>query len=638
MTAVWTAANHRRTELALRRVAAFLADGPGADVRDLDVEIEELEEGSTRPALTTVCESFGLSGFECDVLALCAGVELDEAVRGPLAERGDAGPAPTFGLALAVLPDAHWSALTPQSPLRRWDLIRIGAGPVLTARPLGIDERVLHAVVGSRYLDETTGLRTPHDPIGLAPGQATGAADAAAAVAGSTRPLVQVLTRHRGTAESVAGDVAARLGLSAALLGPVDVPAEPEPRRALARRLEREAVLAGVLPVLDGLDGVDGPGAAGSAVAALAEEMAGPLLVLARDPIPCRRDDVRVVVPEATVPERLASWADALGDSVHALNGQVRRAAEMFDLDPVAIRATAAEFAAAAPSPQDAGHRFWELARERARPGLDHLAERVRPSATWDELVLPPVQMGVVRDVADQVRARYRVHDEWGFTAGGGRGTGITALFCGPSGTGKTMTAEVIAAELGLDLCRVDLGRIVSKYIGETEKNLGAVFDAAAGAGVVLLFDEADALFGKRSEVHDSHDRYANLEVSYLLARMESFDGLAILTTNFREALDTAFLRRLRFAVTLPFPDPAARAEIWRRVFPASVPTEGLEFERLARLNVAGGNIRSMALNAAFYAAAGGGAVRMEHVLRAARAEFSKLDRPLPEAQVQGWT
>jgi SpoVK/Ycf46/Vps4 family AAA+-type ATPase len=177
----------------------------------------------------------------------------------------------------------------------------------------------------------------------------------------------------------------------------------------------------------------------------------------------------------------------------------------------------------------------------------------------------------------------------------------------------------------------------VSKYIGETEENLRRLFDAAEEGGAILLFDEADALFGKRSEVTDSHDRYANIEVSYLLQRMESYRGLAILTTNMRSALDGAFLRRLRFSVQFPFPDHVQRAEIWQRIFPPETPVEDLDMDKLARLNVAGGNIRNIAMNAAFVAAETGGRVRMAHLLQAARSEYSKLERTLTEAEVRGW-
>ncbi len=199
------------------------------------------------------------------------------------------------------------------------------------------------------------------------------------------------------------------------------------------------------------------------------------------------------------------------------------------------------------------------------------------------------------------------------------------------------MAGEVLAGELHLDLYRIDLSQVVSKYIGETEKNLRRVFDAAEEGAAILLFDEADALFGKRSEVKDSHDRYANIEVSYLLQRMEAYRGLAILTTNRKSALDPAFLRRIRFVVDFPFPEAPLRAEIWRRVFPRLTPTEDLRIDRLARLNAAGGHIRNIALGAAFLAADAGEPVRMSHLLSAARSEFAKLEKPLADSEVAGW-
>jgi SpoVK/Ycf46/Vps4 family AAA+-type ATPase len=229
------------------------------------------------------------------------------------------------------------------------------------------------------------------------------------------------------------------------------------------------------------------------------------------------------------------------------------------------------------------------------------------------------------------------VYEAWGFASKSTRGVGISALFAGPSGTGKTMAGEVLANELRLDLFRIDLSQVVSKYIGETEKNLRRVFDAAEEGAAILLFDEADALFGKRSEVKDSHDRYANIEVSYLLQRMEDYRGLAILTTNRRDALDAAFLRRIRFMVEFPFPEAAQRAEIWRRIFPQQAPTEGLRIDRLARLNAAGGHIRNIAVGAAFLAADADEPVRMSHVLSATRSEFAKLEKPLAESEIAGW-
>jgi SpoVK/Ycf46/Vps4 family AAA+-type ATPase len=290
------------------------------------------------------------------------------------------------------------------------------------------------------------------------------------------------------------------------------------------------------------------------------------------------------------------------------------------------------------------GGALWDASRaaaraqlERAAHGAESLAQRIEPTATWDDIVLPDAQMRILRDIAAHVRQRHRVYEEWGWGAKSARGLGITALFAGASGTGKTMAAEVLANELRLDLYRIDLSAVVSKYIGETEKNLRRVFDAAEAGGAILLFDEADALFGKRSEVKDSHDRYANIEISYLLQRMEQYRGLAILTTNLQEHLDRAFVRRLRFIVQFPFPDSAQRAEIGRRIFPRTTPTEQLDPQRLARLNVAGGAIRNIALHASFLAADENRAVNMSHLARAAQSEYGKMNRTMSESEIRDW-
>jgi len=205
---------------------------------------------------------------------------------------------------------------------------------------------------------------------------------------------------------------------------------------------------------------------------------------------------------------------------------------------------------------------------------LDQLAQRLDPKATWEDLVLPDESMKLLRQIFSQVRERHKVYEDWGFGLKMNRGMGISALFSGESGTGKTMAAEVIANELQLPMFRIDLSQVVNKYIGETEKNLKKVFDAAEESDCVIFFDEADALFGKRSEVKDSHDRYANLEISYLLERMERFKGLAILATNRKKDLDEAFLRRMRFVVEFPLPGMAERALIWQKALPDQIPKE----------------------------------------------------------------
>jgi SpoVK/Ycf46/Vps4 family AAA+-type ATPase len=321
------------------------------------------------------------------------------------------------------------------------------------------------------------------------------------------------------------------------------------------------------------------------------------------------------------------------------LNGQLEALISHFDFSTETIQAASVQAyeSIAREGDKSTATVLWDACRIQGRARLNDLAQSIRPVAAWQDLVLPEHQLRILHEIAAQVRHRAKVYETWGFSSKGARGLGISALFTGASGTGKTMAAEVLANELRLDLYRIDLSQVVSKYIGETEKNLRQVFDAAEESGSVLLFDEADALFGKRSDVKDSHDRYANIEVSYLLQRMEAYRGLAILTTNLQTALDKAFLRRLRFIVQFPFPDAVQRTEIWQRIFPAATPTDGLDVGKLSRLNVAGGNIRNIAVNAAFLAADENRAVTMSHLLRAARREYEKLEKPLTDAECGGW-
>jgi SpoVK/Ycf46/Vps4 family AAA+-type ATPase len=361
------------------------------------------------------------------------------------------------------------------------------------------------------------------------------------------------------------------------------------------------------------------------------------VVVVGRDPVGNVDSGLMPIdVPPSEAAERRWAWRVALGTTAPSLDRWVDRLAGQFDVGPTGMSAVISEVCDV-PDPADAGPRLWDACRRQARPALDELTQRIEPRASWADLVLPAGQSRLLREIAVHVRHRLTVFEDWGFARRTARGTGVAALFAGPSGTGKTFAAEVLAADLALDLYRVDLSQVVSKYIGETEKNLRWIFDAAETGGVVLLFDEADALFGKRSEVKDSHDRYANIEVSYLLQRMETYRGLAILTTNQKSALDSAFLRRLQFVLQFPFPDAAGRAEIWRRIFPPELPVDGLDPLRLARLTVAGGTIRNIALSAAFLAADAGEPVRMSHLLLAARTEYAKLERPLTDAEVAGW-
>jgi len=632
----WQTANQRYLVAALGRVREALERHAGHDAGEGDAERALAEAAGALPApsaLDAVCTNFGLSAFERDVLLLCAGVELEGAFAELCAAaQGDPRRAyPTFGLALAALPGAHWSAISPDAPLRRWRLVETSPGEGLASGPLRIDESVLHHLAGIATPDERLrALLTPLRPGPPLPSSRRAAADRIAALwsaSGDERmpATVQLCGPDPIGRRAVAAAACAAFGLTAFVLDAADVPAVPAEREALARLWEREAALRAAALVVE-FDERDAD--AHKAVVSFLEVVNGVRLASAREPLHSHVEPIlRVDVPPLETDEHLAAWRASLDGGISA--DDLDAVAQQFRFGLDGIEAAAAQVRAGVP--------LWEACRAQARPRLDDLAQRIYPAAGWDDLVLPDSQLATVREIAVHLRRRATVYEDWGFASKGARGLGISALFAGPSGTGKTMAAEVLAQELQLDLYRIDLSAVVSKYIGETEKNLRRVFDAAEAGGAILLFDEADALFGKRSEVKDSHDRYANIEVSYLLQRMEAYRGLAILTTNQKDALDPSFLRRIRFVVSFPFPDAAQRAEIWRRIFPKETPTKELDHLQLARLNVAGGNIRNIALGAAFAAADEGEPVRMNHLLRAARNEYAKLEKPLSESEIGGW-
>jgi len=602
--------------------------------------LDHAKRGLPSPAaLEIVSTTFGLTAFEQDTLLLCAAMELESSFARLYAQaQGDPQrPYPTFSLAVAALPNAHWSALAPTAPLRRWRLIDVQAGPSLMLSPLRIDERILHFLAGVQHVDERL--------IGVIesvarPGELVLSHRAVAErmTAAWTHPaqdghpsIIQLCGDEPAGKRAIAAAACAAVGLHLNAIPSYALPHAAAELDLTIRLCEREAALQGSALLLDCDEAEAADTARASVLTRFIESLACPLIVSTRERRRVRlRPSIAFDVGKPTADEQRAIWKQTLGGRAAAWNGQLDAVVSQFDLNAEHIRAVCSHTASS--------DSLWEACRIQLRPRLEQLAQRIEPSAGWADVVLPATPMSVLHEIAMHVRHRTAVYERWGFAAKGARSLGISALFVGASGTGKTMAAEVLANDLQLDLYRIDLSQVVSKYIGETEKNLRRVFDAAEEGGAILLFDEADALFGKRSEVKDSHDRYANIEVSYLLQRMESYRGLAILTTNRKDALDSAFLRRIRFVVQFPFPDGAQRAEIWRRIFPAQAQTEGLDVDKLARLNVAGGNIRNIALNAAFLAADAGAAIRMSHLLHAARSEYAKLEKPFTETEIGAWT
>jgi hypothetical protein len=638
----WQDANRHYLRAALARIHGLLQRASGdtaAPPAAHDGELQAAAALTAPAALEQLVAIFGLSPFERDLILLCAGVEFDPAFA-PLcaalhgsAQHGCA----TFALALACLPEPDWQALVPAAPLRHWRLIEVAPGETLIHSQLRIDERVLHYLDGTSYLDERlAALVQPFPPSNsLPPTHAAEAARLAATLTEQTnpRPLLNIWGTERGVARALAGAVAGQLGRGLFVLHAADIPALPAERQALARLWDRESAFLEAALLIE-----IGPGEPLAPVTALLERLHGLVMVGSELPLAgtLTRPVMGLQLPSLSRDEQQTLWQRELGTHLSRLNGHLPRLLAQFDLTGEMIRAAASE-ALTGPARADFDERLWASCRAQGRAALDELAARIDTRVGWDDLVLPAAQQQSLREILVHMTQRRTVYDSWGFADRGRRGLGTGVIFAGPSGTGKTLAAEVLAGELRLDLYRVDLSRVVSKYIGETEKNLRRIFQAAEYGGAVLLFDEADALFGKRSEVRDSHDRYANLEVSFLLQQMEDFGGLAILTTNMLQAFDSAFMRRVRFIVHFPFPVPEQRAEIWRRSFPAATPTERLNLEQLARLNVAGGNIRNIALNAAFLAAGAGEPVRMRHLHTATLHEYVKLGKPLAEADLRDW-
>lgn len=554
-------------------------------------------------ALARIVDRFGLTPPLQDVFALIAAPECGPAPAAalaghPLALRGLA----TVTLIETLLGPESGAALSLTGVLRQARLVGAEPGPGLAGRALSLPEAVASALRGAPHPDPLiwTALTVlPPEKADAEPPSPLAKRLAEALLAQTRlrpRPVLHLDMAEPSLAAHVAEDALRLLGLAVWQLDPALVP-DLAPAE-VADLLTRDLILCDAGLILP------------ASTMSVAQRLHGPAILVGPR---------QVAAPVG--PRPIASLHDGA------------RPAKT----PAVQRDIAATLALNLSQDREALH------RRRAAEGLDTLAERIEPQAAWADLVLPPAQLAQLRGLAAAYRQGPRVLEDWGFRAQSRRGTAISALFAGPSGTGKTMAAEVLARDLGggdgaLSLYRVDLSAMISKWIGETQKNIGRLFDAAEGAGAVLLFDEGEALFARRAaEVRDSHDRHANADTAYLLQRLESYTGIAIITTNLRQAVDDAFLRRFRSVIDFPFPDQAQRAQIWARVFPPGVPCDGVDPVALSRLAIAGGFIRSMALTAAYLAAEEGGPVTMARLERAARMEYSKLGKPISEAELRGF-
>ena len=601
--------------------------------------------GKFRPALDILAERFGLSSFEKDILLLCIAVELDPKVPALCAQvqGGSEKGYPTFSLALSLFNQPSWDALSPDRPLRYWRLVEIhqpGSQP-LTMSALRADERIVSYVKGLNYLDDRlTSILSLADPLWgpeiLSKSQEVLAAGImrrwGRSSPGLALPVMQLVGPDPAAKLVVATSVAAHANRQIYTLALESLPVHTGDVESLSRLWSRENLLLPIALYVHAEDLDLAPGERVGALKRFLTRAHGMFFLGVREPQTSLGHDIAAFdVSKPTSDEQRKAWNDALGPGFEETASML---ASQFSLNLSSVQrlvdVAKADMQETSGALRDA---VWDACRSSERPRLEALAQRIQAKATWDDLVLPLNELQLLHQIVSQVGQRMRVYGEWGFDQVMNRGLGITTLFAGESGTGKTMAAEVIANALRLDLYRIDISSVVNKYIGETEKNLRRLFDAAEDSGAILFFDEADALFGKRSEVKDSHDRYANIEVNYLLQRMEAYRGLAILATNMKKALDTGFMRRVRFVVKFPLPGPAERKEIWQKVFPAQVPVGQIDYDRLTRFTITGGNISSIALNAAFLAAQGQTSVTMPLVMSAVRTEYRKLEKPINEAE-----
>jgi len=605
-----------------------------------------------KAALDTICDAFALNSFERKILLMCAGVELIPEFGELVAKlQGHAELVhPTFNLAMAYLSEAHWEAISPVAALRKWNLIHIKNTSVLIKSKLIIDEFVLHYLTGVNYSDERLHyiIRPLKVPERLSPSQENLVHRILYQVFEHqvTKPGMVITLDGEENADQmmVAYSIAQKRGIQ---LFNLPVHAFPDNRieiLQLAKMWNREAALNKNGLYIEGKDLSEMDATKVQLFVEFINHLESLIIINRGDwinRINKANYNFEVYKPERK--EQFDLWKELLGNIDDTIDDVLKDVVAHFNLSAKTILDAVAEIKMVWNNQKEASKEnalelrsiIWEMCCKYTRPKVDSLAHLVKPIATWADIVLPKKQIATLKQIANQVKNRAKVYEEWAFSTKSSRGLGISVLFTGESGTGKTMSAEVLANELNLDLYRIDLSQVVNKYIGETEKNLKRVFDAAEEGGAILLFDEADALFGKRSEVKDSHDRYSNIEVGYLLQRMEAYRGLAILTTNMKNAIDDAFLRRIRFVVHFKKPDIESRSIIWKKAFTPETKLAQLDYAVLSHINFPGGNIQNIALNAAFRGANNGSVIQMYHIYDAIISEFDKIEKTISRIDLE---
>lgn len=612
--------------------------------------------------LTKLRAQFGLTDFDLDVILLALAPEIDVRYDRLYAYLQDdvTRRKPTVDLALNLLCDskeARWnqrSRFLSSSPLMQHGLIHAVPDPAQTqpsllAYFLKLDEPVVRVLMGQACLDARIAAFSEWKDAaaeGFSEAYATLTSLAAESDANGT-PLCLYFQGPEGAGQAAALDsISHQLGRKVLAVDLAGIPAgAPELDKALASIL-REAQLLDSILYFEHVDSLRTPDRTGTIESLWPSVAQAPGIVIlsGSQPWPAAWAGTAVTVPFAVqdFAGRRAAWRNHLaGTGISVADSDLDGLAGSFRFtqDQIAntvastrqarIRANGAT--AAPPTVAD----LFASARAQSAGNMGSLARRVEPLYTWSDIVLPPDQIVQLREICSQARHRNVVFGTWGFDRKISYGKGLNVLFSGPPGTGKTMAAEIIANELQLWLYKIDLSQVVSKYIGETEKNLSRIFNEARMTNAIIFFDEADALFGKRSEVRDAHDRYANIEISYLLQKMEEYEGISILATNLRQNLDHAFARRLSISVDFPFPDEASRLRIWKSIWPQETPlTPNLDLRFVsAQYKLSGGSVKNVALAASFMAAEENAAVDTPHLLRAVRREFQKMGKSMHKTE-----
>ncbi len=606
-------------------------------------------------SLPRVADLFSLTTFDVDALLICLAPELDTKY-GKLyaylqddATRRSAGPNLILNLLCGSMEEKLKGRvrLGPEAPLLRHGLL-IESGPrewaPFLSRVLTVDPRILDFLLGLEQSDEQlrscssmvvpkTSLKEALLPVSI---KEDFARYFLSCVQSKLATVAVFLQGKPGAGKKYLAEALCQaLGVDLLVADLRLTSTTASSPSSLVRRLLREASLRRSALYLDRAEAISSV-AEQARLHQLLHEYRSIVFLGSETVWECCRDLPVVSVPAPDCGLRYQLWRSALERKAQGIGAgeELKAIADKFCFNPGTIRSAVEEAerlaCMRANGPLSITIKdLYAACRARSGAGLASLAHKISPIFSWTDIVLPADLLEQLHEVCSHLQYRQQVFSSWGFDAKFSLGKGLNVLFAGPSGTGKTLAAEIMAGELGLDLYKIDLSSMISKYIGETEKNLKTVFDEAEQSNAILFFDEADAIFGKRSEVKDSHDRYANTEVNYLLQKMEEYSGTVILASNFRKNIDDAFLRRLRFVVEFPFPEEDYRLRIWQVVFPKNVPLgKDVDFQVLAsRLKVPGGTIRNIALRAAFMAAADGGIVKMEQVMRSARREFQKMGR-----------